>query len=470
VNIVLHGLFLYFRGRIMKITIIGGGASGTLLAVNLLRQNTGEELRISIVEKRGAHGGVAFSTPFDFHLLNVPAAKMSGLVDEPNHFLEWLTEEGHDFGPTDFVPRHLFGNYLRSLLDKTISESVNGKLDIVRDEATNIETGQDCADVVLRSGERLRSDRVVLAFGNFLPPHPSVYDLKFTSAEKYVHDVWAPDAFGRIKGDDDILIIGTGLSMVDVVLRLRSTAHTGKVYALSTHGLLPAVHRLGHQYDSFYPEIKGAKRITDIFKRVRHHIQLAESDSSDWRAVVDSLRPHTQEIWQGLPDAEKRYFLQHLSRHWNAARHRMPPQASKILDELRAEGKLDLLSGRLRHISIDDAGRFLVNYAAKGEQSYLAVDVLINCIGSESNFSRINSELIQNLLTSGTIRCDSIKQGLDAAPDGRLIDGSGQPSELIRAIGTALKGTLWETTAIPEIRAQARDLAARLSRPAPILA
>ena len=230
------------------------------------------------------------------------------------------------------------------------------------------------------------------------------------------------------------------------------------------------MHKLGFQYESFYDEIKGSQRITDIFKKVRHHVRLAESDSSDWRAVIDSLRPHTQEIWQGLPHAEKRYFLQHLSRHWNSARHRMPPQAAEFLDELKESGTFELLSGRLRHISVDDSGRFLVNYAAKGEQSYLTVDTLINCIGSESNFSRINSELIQKLLTVGTIRCDSVRQGLDAAPDGRLINSDGHPSDILRAIGTSLKGTLWETTAIPEIRVQARRLAADLSVTADVLA
>jgi uncharacterized NAD(P)/FAD-binding protein YdhS len=301
-----------------------------------------------------------------------------------------------------------------------------------------------------------------LAFGNFLPPHPSVPDLKFTLTEKYVHDVWATGAFDVVHPNDEVLIIGTGLSMVDVVLRLSGTGHRGKISALSTRGLLPAVHKLGYHYDSFFDEIRGSTRITDVFKAVRRHAAAAENNGSDWRAVIDCLRPHTQEIWINLPTPEKRYFMQHLSRYWNAARHRMPPKASAKIEALASSGQFKVLSGRLRHISVDNEARYLVNFVSDGEQNYLTVDSLINCIGSQSNFAKLDSNLVNNLLSNGMIRCDPVALGLDATADGRLIDISGKPSTVLRTLGTALKGILWETTAIPEIRVQARDLAGDL--------
>ena len=449
----------------MRISIIGGGASGTLLAINLLRQRSAGPLEINLVEKRGAGGGVAFSTPHSFHLLNVPAGKMSALPDEPDHLLNWLRAEGHEFGASDFVPRRLFGRYLTQLLTKARNEAgPDRRLFLLNDTAIDLSVNERSAEVILESGEVLPSDRVVLAFGNFLPPHPTVHDLKFISADNYIHDVWTEDALANVKPEHDVLIVGTGLSMVDVVLRLRSNGHRGKISALSTRGLLPAVHKLGSTYPSFDDELTGLSRITGVFRVVRRHIRNAEANGSDWRAVIDSLRPHTQQIWQQLPVSEKRYFLQHLRRHCNVARHRKPPAPAELLDEMRKKGALDILSGRLRHISVDDRGRFLVNYAAKGEQSYITIDVLINCIGAQSNFARVNSELVHNLLSAGTIRCDPIRQGLDATPDGRLIGADDRPSSILRTIGTALKGTLLESTAIPEIRIQARDLAADMTR------
>jgi len=103
-----------------------------------------------------------------------------------------------------------------------------------------------------------------------------------------------------------------------------------------------------------------------------------------------------------------------------------------------------------------------VRYTTIGLEQYVHADVIINCIGSESKFDQLDSPLVKNLLASGQIRCDDLRFGLDAVPDGTLIDSDGNPSEVLYTLGTALKGVLWESTAIPEIRVQARDLAEKL--------
>ncbi|HMQ02851.1 MAG TPA: FAD/NAD(P)-binding protein [Pyrinomonadaceae bacterium] len=447
-----------------KITIVGGGASGTLLAVNLSSVSAETPLSITLVESRSRIGrGVAFSTKFDCHLLNVPAGKMSAFPDEPDHFLNWLTSNGHGFEASDFVPRRLFGEYLTALLDERCRmASGNVRFASIEEEAVSLEVNGSTSKLHLASGTTIDVDAAVLAFGNFLPPHPTVPDLSFISANKYIRDVWADDAFETVQPDDQVLIVGTGLSMVDVVLRLRSSGHKGKITSISTRGLLPAVHKLGFHYDPFFDEIRGSTRITEIFTAVRKHARRAGEANSDWRAVIDSLRPYTQRLWQGLPIAEKRYFLQHLSRYWNAARHRMPPAVAAVIDEMQKEGSLEIVSGRLRHISIDNKGDFLVNAIRDGEQSYLNANVLVNCIASQSNFAHIESEFVRDLLAKGLISCDPLCQGLDATPDGQLLNAAGEPSVPLWTLGTALKGTLWETTAIPEIRVQAAKLAKRL--------
>ena len=446
-----------------KVVIIGGGASGTLLAINLLRAALSQPISITLVEKRETIGrGIAYSTAFEHHLLNVPVAKMSAFPDEPEHFLNWLGESGHSFGSSDFVPRRLFGDYLSSLLDAEARRSAS--LVRVFDEATDLEQNDGGIVVKLASGKEIPADLVVLAFGNFLPPHPSVPDLSFITAEMYIRDVWSEGSLEKIDPSDDVLVIGTGLSMVDFVLNLRSAGHQGKIQAISTKGLLPAEHKLGYTYPAFADELKGVEKITQIFTTVRKHVAVADANGSDWRAVIDSLRPVTQDLWQQLPTAEKRYFMQHLSRYWNAARHRMPPAAAETIREMLTNGQLEVLSGRLRHISTDTEGRFLVNFSQNGEQNYINCDVLVNCIASQSNFARIESELVKNRLGRGTIRCDAVSLGLDATPDGRLIDVNGVVSDKLRTIGTALKGTLWETTAIPEIRVQAAKLAETIAK------
>lgn len=447
-----------------KITIIGGGASGTLLAVNLLL-NAGEKpLEVNLIERRGRLGrGVAFGTEIETHLLNVPAAKMGGFPDDVEHFYRWLCANDYDFEPDSFVPRRIFGRYLGELLrdSQNGSSPPTAHLKIIDDEAIDLVEGDGRLTVRLASGPEVVSDAAALAFGNFPPPQPSVADLAFTASPSYFRDPWSGTMYERIGRNDSIFIIGTGLSMVDLAMHFRAAGHQGKIFAISTRGLLPAVHELGSTYPSFYDEIKPMREITQILKAVRRHIAAAESDGSSWRAVIDSLRPATQQIWLDLPLAEKKYFRQHLSRYWNVARHRMPAEAASVIDEMRGSGRLEILKGRITQIDPVSQG-FDIKFTTDGIASHRTADTLVNCIGSESNFANIDSPLIQNLLARGTIRNDELSLGLDATADGAMIGTDDKPSDRIYSLGTALKGILWESTAIPEIRTQARNLALKL--------
>lgn len=448
----------------MKIfTIIGGGASGTLLAANLLRNSNGKDLRVNIVEKRGRLGrGVAYSTGDPVHLLNVPAAKMGAFADDIGGFHRWLSENGHSFAEGDFVPRMLFGQYLSDVLGTAAAEAGEDKLIHRDDEALGIDLDENWANVRLASGETLVSDAAILAFGNFLPPDPNIPDTGYTSHPKYFRDQWHSDLYSKISPDDPILIIGTGLSMVDLALHFHDTGHQGKVTAISTRGLLPEVHAAAKPYPSFFHEIENMSRVTDIMRVVRRHAKNAESAGSNWRGVIDSLRPHTQQIWRRLSLPEKRIFMEHLSRHWNVARHRMPPQAAAVLNEMQAAGKLEILRGRLSAIEVDTADKLVTRYRSAGVEISLVTNAVINCIGSESNFERIDSPLVKHLLASGTIKKDGLSMGIAADENYRIIDAAGRPLPQLRTLGTALKGTLWETTAIPEIRHQAGELALRI--------
>lgn len=446
-----------------KITIIGSGGSGTLLAVNLIKHNDGQPIEINLVEKKERFGrGVAYSTATDFHLLNVPANKMGAFPDDIEHFYKWLAAKNYDYASNDFVPRKLYGEYLRELFSETLkNKSVNVAVNLFDDEAVDVLVDEEQSQVILKSGEILYSDKVVLAFGNFLPPHPKSESQSFIESEKYFQNPWSADVADKISETDDVFIIGTGLTAVDAVLSLYHKRRAGKIYLFSTRGLLPAVHELGFVYPSFYDELKSHTRITDLLKIVRRHIESSKSQNSNWRAVIDSLRPHTQTIWLHLPVAEKRYFMQHLSRYWNVARHRMPPECAEVLDELREQKQLRILKGRLKNIETN-GGKFDVSFSTTGADARLVVDAVINCIGSESNFSRVDSPLVRNLVGKGLIKNDAVNLGIDAAPDGGTIDKAGKISDNIYTIGTALKGVLWESTAMPEIRAQANRMALSL--------
>ena len=447
-----------------RITIIGGGATGTLLAMNLIKKAGSEPLEINLIECREKFGrGVAYSTTTDVHLLNVPANKMGAFTDDIEHFYKWLVGQGYDYLPNAFVPRKIYGTYLDATLGETIeNRGRNVTINLINDEAIDILTEDDSALVVLKSGEVLPSHRVVLAFGNFLPPHPKLLNQEFTAYEKYFQNPWNPANLDRIATDDDVLIIGMGLTMVDVLLSLRQRKHCGKIFAVSKSGLLPTVHSAAQIYPSFYEELAASNKVSELLKIILRHIKKAKKTGIGWRAVIDSMRPHTPELWIKLPVAEKQRFMRHLRRIWDVSRHRVPPECADIINEMQSDKQFHPKSGRLRHIEKTDDGRLKVIYAVNGLRSKIRVDAIFNCMGSESNFTKVDSPLIKKLYSGGAIDSDCLALGINANPSGEIIDRSGGVSTIIYTIGTALKGILWESTAMPEIRAQTNQLALSL--------
>lgn len=460
-------LFRYdqnMKNSVKRITIIGSGASGTLLAANLLRSEANCKLEINLVDKKEKIGrGVAYSTTSDCHLLNVPAAKMSAFADDAEHFYRWLKENDYEYQPSDFVPRRIYGKYLREVISKSIIDNnANAEINIIDDEAVDVVDDEYGAQVILKSGEILFSDRVILAFGNFPPPLPPVSDLSFANSEKYFQDSWDAAIYDKISSNDDVLVIGTGLSMVDVVLNFYQTGHKGKIFALSTHGLLPSNHQPTQPIPPFNGEVTSQFKVSGIMQTVRERIAEVETQGGNWRAVIDAMRPVTQKVWLNLDETEKRRFMRHLRRIWDVSRHRMPNECANVLNEMQRTKQLHLKKGRLREINLSEAGRFEIIYANKGLRNKISVDAIINCMGSESNLNRIEFPLVKNLLAKGVITTDSLNLGINALPDGRTINKIGSVSSTIFILGTALKGVLWESTAIPEIRIQADKLALSL--------
>jgi uncharacterized NAD(P)/FAD-binding protein YdhS len=424
-----------------RITIIGGGASGTLLAVNLLKNADEQPIEINLVEKSRKVGrGVAYSTADDVHLLNVPAGKMGAFPDDIEHFQKWLTVNNYDYAPTDFVPRKIYGEYLREVFaDAIAARHPNTTLNLLDDEAIDIISDEDSALVLLKSGEALPSSKVVLAFGNFLPPNLPTASSDYATSEKYFHNAWNAENLEKIAPDEDVLVIGTGLTAVDNILSLYHKNHTGKITAISKHGWFPAVHQAAKPYECFKDEIAAQDKISGIFKTIRRHCRRAEN----WRSVIDVLRPIT------------------LRRVWDVSRHRMPPKCAEILQQMIVQGRLEVKSGKITDIQMN-GGKFEVKYKGKKGENVIKSDSVINCIGSESNFGKLDFPLVRSLLERGEIKPDELFLGLDATPDGKIINCENKPSKVISTLGTALKGILWESTAMPEIRLQARNLASRL--------
>ena len=439
------------------VAIIGGGFAGTTLAAQLLRQSD-DSVSIVLIERTAFPGrGIAFGTQFDGHLLNVRAQNMSAYPELPDHFVRW-TQVNYDSSvkPCDFLPRRVYGQYVLSLLQEE-SKLNPGRFHCVQDEANSLSQVGEIAKIKLRSGRTIFADKVVLALGNF-PPANLPLPGKTSASPRYIANPWSSNPSRYIDGRS-VLLVGSGLTAVDVAIELRAWGFEGTINMLSRHGLLPQTHKAAVPVPLFWNK-NSPRTARGLLRVIRAEINAAAAHGSNWRAVIDAIRPVTQEIWRSLPQAEKRRFLRHVRAYWEVHRHRVAPQIGGQLDSQVLSGEIQNHAGRITAYDEDSDG-VTVSYRNRknGETSRLRVDRVINCTGPESDIRRISSPLLSSLLQQKLICPDALFMGLDVSQNGALIGADGAASGFLYTVGSSRKGTLWETTAVPEIRVQVKELA-----------
>lgn len=456
-----------------NIAIVGGGFSGTLTAIHLAEESSGT---IALIEKEpSAFGrGVAYGTGCPQHLLNVPAGKMGAFPDRPEDFLRWARErpeETRALAPggieaETFAPRMLYGRYVASLLDDAEARS-GGRLRRIAGEAIDIEPMPDGLRLSFADGRRLRAERVVLALGVFPPGDPRLRDSRFHRSPRYLYSPWSIETQTRLAENGDALILGSGLTGLDLLLALNKRKPRGVLHVISRHGLFPLPHRAGVPARAAFLRAGELPRsCRALVRALREELALAAAEGADWRAVIDSIRPFAQDLWKGFGIAERRRFLRHLRALWEPHRHRAAPEALAVKEQMEREGRLVCHRGTLERVAETDGGRALevVLHSRDGRRrETLRMDYVVNCTGPECNYHRLGDPLVSELFGRGLARPDALLLGLDVAEDGAVRDVDGAVRGRLFTLGSPQKGRLMETTAVPELRVQARDLARRLA-------
>ena len=452
------------------IAIIGGGASGLLTAIQILCQGGHDGPRVYLVEKEETFGfGAAYSTNDPSHLLNTRAGNMSGFPDKPRHFLDWLQANGEGnavpVASSCFVSRQTYGRYLRSLLgDAMTGANVAGRLQIVPGEAVSLHRNPGGRFYIrLTRGNEIEADGVVLAAGNPPPHPPGVEDDGVLTSQHYIGDPWSSSITEIEPEAGTVLILGTGLTMVDNVLSLARQGHRGQIIALSRRGLLPRRHTATPSTEVLPPQPLTSDLVADL-RTIRRSVR--ETRGRDWRDVVDSLRPITSAYWRSLPLPDQQRFLRHLRPWWEVHRHRIAPEAADKLEALLVSGRLEVRRGRLKRLALraDALLPVSVTWTPKATGTLMQCEVakIINCTGPGNDPRHSPLSLIQQMLSEGLIQPDVLGLGLTVDDMGRVVNRSGSVEPLIFAIGPVTRGTFWEVTAIPDIRVKAVEVARAL--------
>jgi len=420
------------------VAVVGGGCAGVLAARELL-SGTGDD--VVLIEPDQPGGGLAYGSARPWHLLNSRAGAMSADPADPGHFVRWA-----GCSPDEFRPRQEYGAYLRSVFSAAAGEH-GDRLSIRPQRAIGL-TG---SGVTLADGKLVRAENVVIATGNPAAAQPA----SRPGHPDYLADPWRPGALDAIPTHVPVLLIGAGLTAIDVALTLTADGRRDSpITMVSRRGQLPLTHTRTAA-PAAIPDLDECRTLRDVVRAVR-----AEAGRvSDWRAVVDGLRPHLDRLWTTFTPAEQDSFLRHLARPWECHRHRMAPSVGARIADLRAEGRVEVRSGGIRSMTAPQAGGLLAELDA-GVQWFGAV---VNCAGP-GQLPGAAGTLVANLLDTGQARVGPHNLGLDIDGAGRLIGADGTVQSGRWLIGPMRRGVRWETTAVPEIRSQARDLGAALHR------
>jgi uncharacterized NAD(P)/FAD-binding protein YdhS len=442
-------------GTPFDVAVIGAGASGTLVAAQFEKLAPAHARLVLIGEQPRPARGLAYDTPYLANLLNVPAGNMSAFPDDPQHFTRWLAKHLPGSSAATFASRKLFGDYLLNQFMKL--RKYSQKIDYLNEKVIEIAHEDDLWSIQLENGVVVRAHSVVLALGNLLLPDAPI---DFRPIRPFYHrNPWSTKVTENLPNDAPVFLIGTGLTMVDVALSLRETGHRGTIHAISRRGRLYQAHK------PYQP--RPLREIPEAFNTpwgalqwIRSEVKAAEQSGNNWRAVIDSLRPHTAAIWQKWNLQHRKSFLRHARNLWDIHRHRMAPEIADQLSVLLEDRDLIIHCGSLLSATMkDDMAVIEWKDRETNKIRTLHARRVINCAGPSRDLTKSKSPLVSSLLASGWITPDTLQLGLNTDKDGRLLDRNGNISPNLFTLGPLRVADLWESIAIPEIRSQAKSLA-----------
>ncbi len=426
--------------RPVRVAIVGGGAAGVLAALHLLARATEEApVDVHVIERAQQIGpGLAYRPTHPWHTVNNFAGRLSAVDGDPDHLLRWSAAVGTPMEPTDFPRRDHYGRYLAALLDD-VEVPAGSALRRTRAVVTDVvDRGDDTPlEVRLSDGWSVLADEVVLALGT-PPPRPLPEYERL--GERYVADPWHCDLAARLENAQDVLLVGTGHTALDVVAAVHAAAPLARFTAVSRRGLLPRAHRRGGAglHDTFLPtaaDLDGM--VTEVSARL--------SESGDWRRTFDSLRAGANTLWSRLDEADQEAFVHRHARSWEIARHRTSPDLDVFARGL-------LASGRLRLLRTD----------ALTEDVVARMGHVVNCTGPAPVPTRGWNRLVDALLDRGVLRLHRLGLGVDLDGEGHPVDADGTAHRRLHVLGAGRKGLEWEVGAIPDLRVQGAQLAATL--------
>ena len=438
-----------------RIAIVGAGFSGASVAAQLLRAPGRNE--IALIERAKRFGpGLAYSANDKASLLNVRAANMSALQDEPADFVRWLAPSTQEGVGDIFAPREKYGRYIENVLNGA-ERGGFAKLKRISASAIACRPEGDGWSIELDHSRPVTADAIVLALGN-VQSH-----LTGPLSDVPVSDAWDAHARRRIPRRADVLLVGSGLTAIDVTLALEAQHHQGVIYALSRRGLVPRAQTVASRAPPLNL-VDFPAPLSDALHTFRREVRAMAERGEPWQWAMERIRTATPDLWARLTLAQQRRFLRHLRPWWDTHRHRAAPEVGVHVDDLVKQGRLRILAGEIVAVTPTTRG-LQVMHRQRGSfvRHRLEVGAVINCTGAVFDVTTSGDPLVMQLRNDGHIRSHPTGLGFDVDRSGGLIGANGQKTAGLFTLGPPTQGAFWESTAVPEIRRRAEQLAQMLA-------
>ena len=464
-----------FNRNVMKnlnvdIAIIGAGFSGTLVLANVVK-TAQKNCSIAIIDKlESFNKGIAYNPSSSMFLLNVATKRMSAFSDEPDHFLNWVCKQNsfelfsREALANSFLPRDIYRQYLSSIWNETLSlaKSKNIQVECIYSFAKNIFTADEIYLIETENGETIHTKQLVLATGNQTPSNRILKNKLEETHPRYFQNPWIYEAINNFESELNILIVGNGLTMVDTTLGLVENHFQNKIYAVSPNGFKVIQHlhnNIAYTFDLNLDDPNFS--LTYLLRQVNAEVKKLSKLGITSEPVVDAIRSKTQEIWKKLTVAEKQSFMRHLRHIWGVSRHRIAPHIYRKIQNLRINKKLEVIAGEIHKIS-DEETHLEVTLFNKKSKKFKTIQVsrIINCTGPQTNLKESENQLLQKLFMEGFLSQDELNLGtrIDLSTY-EIIDSTNEVVPCFFTLGVNLKGELWESVAVPELKVQAKEVA-----------
>lgn len=449
----------------MNVAIIGGGLSGTLVAYYLLLADRYPQT-IYLFEKEPDQlaRGIAYRESQHPHVLNVPAAGMNLYNLPVGDFYHWLQINGYsEYSATDFVPRVLFGTYLKERFEARVAQAKNIQVNVVSDEVVDVIKDNNILQVITRSEKSYPVSNVVLANGILPPADPFVVTDAVGQSGRYQGNPWR-SLLHPLKDHQHITLIGTGLTMLDYAVNLLNDPRNFSVTAFSRRGLLPLPHANYQPYHFPDYTVTPQSDIGTLLRTIRDYYRAHRNQGLDWRSLIDHIRVQIPQLWPALSETSKKRFIRHLKPYWEIHRHRAPQQTLRVIERAIAEGRFTVLKGRIKEVSMVGS-RLMLTLAHATGTTAIATDYLMNSSGLQQDISLTSDPLLKNLLERRYMIPDKTRLGVETDESGALVSTSGQKN--IYTLGALRRASVFECTAAKEISQQAFLLSEQLLKPQP---